>query len=268
MPEPERFWNLRNDLLSVPPRESLENILKDDEKNKVQGEIELKEPLEILDWAFTYVLAHIKGLYTVRDQWVDDLQDRATVAMSAAALNFLLLARHAVLLGYYAEARGILRDCYERTSRAWLFHRDEPPAQQFWENNRKLRQSDVDARIKDLIKEADSEEQGNKIFQFLRKTYSTQSDVVHPNLQSFLVRTPGINSSSDTELRDKVGKDLVIGGVSASQYTRIVLSEVLAQAVEVAAVLLSLARDQDGEWRAEYERLFEATQKEFQASIA
>ena len=262
----DKFWNIRDELLTAEPEVVLQHILEDDEKNYARAQDELSESLKLFDRVLVYIILHLKGLYSVRDDWIKDGQKRSAIGMLVSAFNFLLLARHSLLLGYYAEARGILRDCYERTSRAWLFSHDNTASEQFWNSEKSLYQKDVDKRISDFIRHPEGEGAGSELRNRLRGMYTRQSSFVHPNLQSFSARTVNMDSGSGDDLREKVGMIPALGGLLGEGYGRLVLSAVLAEGIEAVAIFLSLINDEDGEWRAKYEELYALAQNEFKAT--
>jgi hypothetical protein len=198
----------------------------------------------------------IQGLYKVRAEWVDDAKLRGTVAVSVSAFNTLMLARHAVLQGYYPEAQGILRDSYEKVTRAWLFRFDDKSVEIFWGGGR-LNQVDVDKRIANSYDGPIESSADKEIYEMLRQKYKNMSARSHANLGALAWRTPNLDPEKYKEdpitaLGDSVGKDLILGGLLSKDTGRALLSDVTLEAQLALKVLITVAKDQDGYWKEQY----------------
>ncbi len=169
--------------------------------------------------------------------------------MAVSGFNYLLLARLGVVHGYYPEVRSLLRDCYERMSRCMLFKR-EPKVAQSWLNGSKIQQREVDDKLSKSLEGEDPMQA--KVYQQLRGKYYQDSEAVHPNLSSLLMR---LAVDSPEEAADRVGKDVFLGGVMGKHYGRVTLLTVVSSARIAVTVFRNLFEGNLNEFDEEFDDL-------------
>ena len=143
------IWHLADDFTKLPARDVLDNVLRDDRKNSERAESELAADIRLLDDAIVLYVEALQAAYRLTDKWKDNSCNQAATAMLASALNYILLARHGILLGYYPEAHDLLRSCYERISRCYLFFYSKRFANRFLAG-KKIAQCEVDEELSRL----------------------------------------------------------------------------------------------------------------------
>ena len=178
----EKIWHLTDDFNKLPPRDVLKNILRDDRKNYDRAELELGEDIKLMDDAIVLYIESLQAAYRLMGEWKSNDSNRAAIAMMISTLNYVLLARHSIMLGYYPEVRDLLRSCYERISRGYLFFYSKNYANRFLSSGKQIKQSEVDKELSRLEKDPDK---SREVFKSLREYYGFYSDVAHPNLKSF-----------------------------------------------------------------------------------
>jgi hypothetical protein len=225
-------------------------ILGDDKKNYKRAESELSVEVSLLDDALTLYVTSLQGGYRSLDEWKDNVSVKAAVAMANSTLNYLLLARHAVLLGYFAEARNLLRGCHERMTRCYLFYADKNEAQRFF-SGKQIDQKDVDQRLATIWK-------GNDVHGTLREMYRSQSSLVHPNLDSLSARTDGPESE---ELSERVVKYPLFGGLLSSDLGKPILFTVIQSILFALSVIRVIFVETSGDWDKEYAKIKESVDK-------
>lgn len=246
----EKIWHLTDDFNKLPARDVLKNILRDDRKNYDKAESELGEDIKLLDDAIILYIEPLQEAYRRVDEWKSKATVRASIAMVESTLNYILLARHGILLGYYPEARDLLRNCYERTSRCYLFFVDERQAKRFLSGKR-ISQPEVDEKLSKLEKQ----EKVQELYRGLRKYYSFLSEAIHPNLKSFEARYGKPN------LKERVGLEPVFGGLLSSVRGRIVVLRVLQSVLSTLRILGYIVAEQSGAWNKDYERIKSASDR-------
>ena len=230
------LWHTRSDFLTSEAPDVVRGILCDDRRNYARAESELGRELALLDDALALFVTSLQGGYRNRSEWEENASVKAAAAMASSALNYLFLARHAVLLGYFAEARNILRGCHERMTRCYLFYADVNEAQKFLSGKKltgRSEQSYVDSRVAAIL-EADN------AFEALRAMYRSQSSLVHPNLESLSARTAGPESE---ELSERVVKYPIFGGLLSPDLGRLTVCAVVQSTLFALRSLLQNARD-------------------------
>ena len=171
--------------------------------------------------------------------------------MACSALNYLFLARHAILLGYFSEARNLLRGCHERITRCYLFYADPQEAKKFLAGDKlcnKSEQSYVDKTVAAILDKND----GNCVFQKLRTMYRFQSAIVHPNLESLSSRTLG---SKTEQLSERVVNNQVFGGLLAADLGKMYLFSVIQSTLFALSVIRVVFEESSGNWDKEFERI-------------
>jgi hypothetical protein len=237
--------HLTDDFTKLPARDVLKNILRDDRSNFERAESELAEDIKLLDDAIVLYIEALQAAYRLMDKWKDNSPNRAVIAMLTSALNYILLARHGILLGYYPEVRDLLRSCYERISRCYLFFYSKKFANSFLAG-KKIKQYEVDEELSRLEKDPGKE---RDLFISLRQYYGFFSDVAHPNLKSFEVRY------GKKTLGERVGLECILGGfmsVELGHVTVIRILQTVLSALRISGVILP---EESGSWDKEYQRI-------------
>jgi len=150
----EKIWYLTDDFIKLPAGAVLKNILRNDKKNYDRAESELDEDIKVLDDAITLYVESLQAAYRQIDKWKVNDSNRAAIAMMISTLNYILLARHGILLGYYPEVCDLLRSCYERISRCYLFFFDGETARRFLEG-KQIWQNEVNQKLSKLEEDLD-----------------------------------------------------------------------------------------------------------------
>jgi hypothetical protein len=223
----------------------LKNILRDDRNNYERAELELGEDIRLLDDAVTLYMGSLQAAYRLVDKWESNVSNRAAMAMLVSTLNYVLLARHGILLGYYPEVQDLLRSCYERISRCYLFFHSEKFSSKFL-SGKQVKQVKVDEELSKLEKGKDKR---GALFEGLRKYYGFMSDVAHPNLKSFAARY------GDKDLGERVGLEYVFGGLMGSKLGHVVIIRILQTVLSALRILGVIVHDESGGWDAEYQKI-------------
>jgi len=138
----DKIWHISSGFVKFKPQDVLKSILNDDKANNDKAQSELGKEIELLDTAIALYIELLQAAYRRIDEWKNVASFRAAIAMAGSALNYILLARHGILLGYYPEARDLLRGCYERITCCSVFFVDEKEARRFL-SGEKISPSDV-----------------------------------------------------------------------------------------------------------------------------
>jgi len=241
------IWYLTDDFDKLPARDVLKNILSADRANYDKAESELGEDIELLDNAIVLYIEALQAAYRLMDKWKDNKCNQAAIAMIISTLNYILLARHSVLLGYYPEVRDLLRSCHERISRCYLFFHSEKFANEFL-CGKEITQSVVDKELSSLETEPGSRK---LLLQDLRQYYEFLSDTAHPNLKSFDARYGGEG------LGQRVGLQYVFGGLMSSELGHVAIIRVLQTTLSALRILGVISHDESGGWDKEYKQVCE-----------
>lgn len=233
------YWHI-TDPVGKKPAEILKGLLDDDSRNYQKAGAILKTEISLLDEALALYIEVLLAAYKQHNEWKDNAPIRASLAMAQSALNYFLLARHGVLLGYYPEVRSLLRDSHERVSRCELFRWKPEFAQKFLKG-RQIKQEEVDVALASIFEE----EQEAEVHQNLRQLYKDASQKVHPNLESFEARDLG-KHGSDKDLGEDVGKEYNLGGMMGGDYAAIEVMHVVAVVASGLTVLIHLVREESG----------------------
>jgi len=239
------IWHLTDDFKKLPARDILKNILIDDRKNYDRAESELSEDIELLDDAIVLYVESLQAAYGLVDKWKSNVSNRAAIAMSTSTLNYVLLARHGILLGYYPEVRDLLRSCYERISRCYLFFYSNRFANSFL-SGKKIKQHEVDEELSRLEKDPDKRKE---LFTGLRQYYGFFSDVAHPNLRSFEARY------GEKDLGERVGLEYPFGGLMSAELGHVVVIRILQTVLSALRILGVILPEESGSWDKEYQKI-------------
>ena len=239
------IWHLADDFTKLPARDTLKNILTDDRKNSERAESELAEDIKLLDDAIVLYMEALRAAYRLVDEWKDNSSNRAAIAMLTSTLNYILLARHGILLGYYPEVRDLLRGCYERISRCYLFFYSEKLASSFL-TGKKIKQYEVDKELSRLEKDSGKEK---RLPTDLRQYYGFFSDVAHPNLKSFEARC------GKRALGERVGLEYLLGGVMSVELGHVTVIRILQTVLSALRILGVILPEESGGWDKEYQEI-------------
>ena len=239
------MWHLTDDLCRLPARDVLRNILKDDRRNYERAESELAQDIRLLDDAMVLYVEALQAAYRLTDKWKDNSCNRAATAMLTSTLSYVLLARHGILLGYYPEVCDLLRSCYERISRCYLFFHSKRFADSFLAG-RRIEQHKVDKELSRFEHEPGRQEE---LRASLREYYAFLSDVAHPNLGSFEGR------HGKQALGERVGLEYLIGGVISNELGHATVIRVLQTVLSALKILAVVLPEQSGRWEREYKRI-------------
>ncbi len=241
----EEVWYLTDDFNKLPAKYVLKNIIKDDKGNFDRAESELAEDIGLLDDAIVLYIEALQVAYRFMDKWKDNKSTQAAIAMLVSTLNYILLARHSVLLGYYPEVRDLLRSCYERISRCYLFFHDGEFASIFLSDGQ-INQSTVDKELSEMEQDISKRDEVHKS---LREYYKFMSDVAHPNLKSFKARYGSEN------LGERVGLQYVFGGFMSEKHGHVSIIRVLQTVLSALKILGIIIHDESGSWDKEYQQI-------------
>lgn len=189
------------------------------------------------------------------DDWKSRLNLRAAMAMAGSALNYILLARHSILLGYYPEARDLLRGCHERITRCYLFHVDNEATKRFF-SGKQILQKEVDDRLAELF---EHDENKKDIYDRLRKSYKSSSAVIHPNLKSLRLRT--LPPEEGANFKECVGIHTTLGGVTASNFGETVILSIISTVLFALKVIGAVVVEGTGKWKDDFSRIEEEANK-------
>jgi len=239
------IWHLTDGFNKLPATDALNSILRDDRKNYDRAESELSEDIELLSKAIVLYIESIQAAYNIIDKWKDNDSNRAAIAMLVSNLNYILLARHGILLGYYPEAQDLLRSCYERISRCYLFFHSKKFANRFL-SGKQIKASEVDVELSKLEKDPDKREE---LFISLRKYYGFMSDVAHPNLKSFQARY------GEKDLGERVGLQYLFGGIMATRYGHTTIIRLIQTVLSALRILGIILPEESGRWDEKYQQI-------------
>ena len=239
------IWHLTDGFNKLPAREVLKGILRDDKRNNERAEAELIEDIKLLDDAITLYIESLQTAYTYIDKWKGNISNRAAIAMIISTLNYILLARHSVLLGYYPEVRDLLRSCHERISSCYVFFNDDKFARRFI-SGEKIWPSKIREELSRVEEDA---EKSKELRKGLDKYYSILSEVVHPNLKSFEARY------GEKDLSERVGLECLFGGLMSDKHGHVAIIRVLQTVLSALRILGVIIHDESGSWDREYQQI-------------
>ncbi len=241
----EEIWHLTDDFGKLPAKDVLKNILRDDRGNYEKAESELGEDIKLLDNAITLYIESLQAAYRLIDKWKGNDSNRAAIAMMVSTLNYILLARHGILMGYYPEVRDLLRSCFERISSCYLFFHDGEYARRFLIGE-KIWPREIREELSKLEQDPDKSKELRKS---LGKYYDILSEGVHPNLKSFQARY------GEKDLGKRVGLECVFGGIMSVKRGHVTVIRVLQTVLSALKILGVILREESGNWDKEYKQI-------------
>ncbi len=239
------IWYLTDDFKKLPAKTVLQRIFKDDRKNYEKAEAILIEDIKLLDDAITLYIESIQAAYVYTDKWKDNVSTRASIAMIISTLNYIFLARHSVLLGYYPEARDLLRSCHERISCCYVFFNDDKFARRFLAD-KQIRPAEI---RKELSKTEKDKDKRRELLKDLNKYYGFLSVGVHPNLKSFEARY------GKRDLSKKVGLQFLFGGFMSDKHGHVSIIRVLQTVLSALRIIGIIIHDESGSWDKKYQEI-------------
>ncbi len=237
------IWHLTDDLNKLPAKDVLNNLLRDDRRNYDKAESELSEDIELLNKAIVLYIESIQAAYNQIDKWGGNISNRAAIAMVVSILNYVLLARHGILLGYYPEVRDLIRSCFERTLSCYLFFHDGEYARRFL-SGKKIWQGEI---RKELSRLEEDTEKSNELHKSLNEYYNFLSEVVHPNLKSFEARYGKDN------LGERVGLQYLVGGIMSTEYGHVTILRIIQTVLSALRILGIILPNES--WDKEYQQI-------------
>ncbi|MCH7786644.1 MAG: hypothetical protein IIC22_03940, partial [Chloroflexi bacterium] len=219
--------------------------------NYVQATSEFSKELAFVDKGLSLFIEQIQRARQDKRKLEQSPSLQAARAMAISLLNYLLAARHLILLGYFPEVRSLKRDCHERLTRCLLFARDEKEARRFL-GGKEIKQQNVDKKLAPYFKS--DEELVDSIHSQLRAQYALQSNNVHPKLASLGLRLLP-PASSPEELSSRIGKDATIGGFLSEDLGRALIVSFLGLVLQSISATTWFVREETGELEIDYKKL-------------
>lgn len=254
------FWHL-DDLLDGDPEDKVQRIIEEDHENESQALRSLGPWFEIYDACLELFISVFKDVYSpsVKEGWMEDEQKRTVVALLVAVANYFFLLRHSLAMGYYPESHGLIRDVYERTSRALLFFHSRDWSEKFL-NGQRIKQVQVDKALASIYGRHEVEGDAEEVLNSFRKYYRLRSGYSHANLEGLGWRTPGLDPEQLDkdrlgELRRRVGRDILIGGINGAQIGKTVMIDAAYQLLDAISVLRMVLNEHSGELAKRYQNL-------------
>jgi len=241
----DEIWHLTDDFGKLPARDVLRNILRDDRRNYCRAELELGKDIQLLDDAVILYVESLQAAYRLVNEWKGNNSNRAAIAMLTATLNYALFARHGILLGYYPEVRDLLRSCYERISRCYVFFYSNKFANRFL-SDKQIKQCEVDKELSRLEKDSDKQKE---LLRSFRQYYAFLSDVAHPNLKSFEARY------GEKDLGERVGLEYVFGGLMSAKLGHVTVIRILQTVLSALRILGVILPEESGGWGKKYQEI-------------
>lgn len=243
MTDEVEIWHLSSDFGNLSSEDVLRNIIRDDRANYEKAESELNQYIELLDDSIALYIEPLQAAQRKVEEWKNDTSLRASMAMANSVLDYLLLARHSILLGYLSEVQGLLRGCHERITRCLLFAKDEDMAREFL-SGAEIWQRDVNSRLENVLEP--------ELVDNLRDRYRSVSRFVHPNLESFEFRTAYIE---DIDLESRVGIYHRYGGLMSVFWGKAAIAQVVGLVLFVSNFLNGVVIEGTGKWGDDYEQI-------------
>ncbi len=252
-----KYWSGATEFTNADAKRLLTDMLNYDNDNREKISVECQEALNLLDKAIALFILVIQRLYENRSRWGSSSNSTAAVAMANSTLNYHLLARHTIVLGYPSETEPLFRACFERMTRCAAFQLDEEMADRFWSGKR-INQGE----IRDVLSKhfEDKAEGTNAIAQEVMKdTYRRHSEVSHPNLKTLQFRTLN-TSNNDTEIQ--IGMDSSYGSEPSNTLKLMAISHSITHVTFSLFMLEILSKAILGSWGNVLERRIQSLLRE------
>jgi len=203
------YWHGKDKFVKENTTELLNTIVRSDNSISRNLSFRAQRDLKALDESLAFFIELIQLIYKNREEWKGNSQIRASVAMVNATLNYFFLARHAVILGYAAEAQMLYRGCFERMTRAVVFQVDERITNRFWKGDQ-ISQSEVNNKVSRYLESKNDRALFKEIYESYKETWTILSELSHPNLETIKFRILTLKGRSVDE---SLGIDVGLGGM-------------------------------------------------------
>ncbi len=242
MSEEKGICNVGKSFIESSPREVLEQILSDDRLNYDDASKKFSHYIKVLDNGIILFIVLLQEAHRHPDDWKNNVSLKAAIMMASAALNYILLERHGILMGYYPETRDLSRSCYERMTRCLAFSLDANLAKKFTSGGI-IWQKDVDKILTKYLAKA-NKHQDNTLKE-LRANYKFKSGLVHPNVSSMEART---GTFREDMFKDGEIIPCWLGGMMSDAVFKPLISSILEDVVFALMVLRLVIKDTSGHW--------------------
>jgi len=204
------YWHAKGKFEKERPLDIIATIIRGDNHNGLSVSPRAEKLLRSLDASVALFIELLQIAYKERSDWQYNLQFKAGIAMANATLNYMFIARHAVILGYGAEAQMLYRGCFERMTRAIVFQIDKSLTNQFWQG-KQINQSEVNDKISRYLESKNEEDTFKQIYQSYKQNWRMLSELSHPNLVTIMPRILSVEGRLPEE---SLGIDIGLGGMS------------------------------------------------------
>jgi hypothetical protein len=246
------FWHMKHDFLNTSPRDIVRGIIEDDKNNYARAKAEFSEEIKLLDDALALFVMSLQGGYRIQTAWENNISVKASVVMANAMLNQLFLARHAVMLGYFAECHDLLRSFHERVNCCAVFFNDEDEAKHFFDGA-EIWPRDVRKKLSSFLAEGNDVKR-DEILKILKDSYNRESKIVHPNLESLRDRTGGPKTE---DLKDRVVKYPFWGGMLSYDLGKPIIFIIIQATLLALKIIGVIFEENSGVWKKEFSRIKE-----------
>jgi hypothetical protein len=220
------YWHLKGKFEKERPLDIIATIIRSDNHNGLSISPRAEKLLRSLDASVAFFIELLQIAYKERGNWQHNLQIKAGITMVNATLNYMFIARHAVVLGYGAEAQMLYRGCFERMTRAIVFQIDERLTNQFW-NGRQINQSEINDKVSRYLEDKNEKGTFKQIYQSYKQNWRMLSELSHPNLVTIMSRNLSIEGRS---LDESMGIDIGLGGMT----NEIIISGIIGLMIHVS----------------------------------
>jgi len=244
-----QLWHGSNAFIGKDPKKILETILNNDECNRTEIPVKFRNSLKSHDNALTLFIQVIQKLYEDEDRWRSNINTTAAVAMANAALNYHLLARHAIIHGYSSEAFPLFRASFERMTRCIVFQLNQDMAERFWAG-KEIKQGEIRDFISKFF-EKKTEGSYKLARECANNLYKHLSEVSHPNIKTLSFRTLNVQ---DKGRERNTGIDFSYGGELSDSFASMGIEIAIVYVVFSLFVLEMLGHEILSTWSAVLER--------------
>jgi hypothetical protein len=192
------------------PFDLLATIIRSDNYQVMHLSFRAESLLKSLDASIAFYIELLQVAYKNRINWQGDPQIKAGIAMANTTLNHLLIARHAVILGYGAEAQMLYRGCFERMTSAVVFQIDAKLAKLFW-SGKQINQFEINDAISLYLESKHEKGTFKQIYESYKQNWKMLSELSHPNLETVMFRILSIEGRS---IDESIGIDIGLGGMT------------------------------------------------------
>ncbi|MFC2070444.1 hypothetical protein ACFLTB_04655 [Chloroflexota bacterium] len=245
------YWHGEGKFEKAKPSELLATIIRSDNYHVKHLSSRAERLLKSLDESIAFFIELLQVAYKNRANWQESPQIKASVAMANGTLNYLFIARHAVILGYGHEAQMLYRGCFERMTRAIVFQTDERVVKRFW-NGKQINQSEINNKISRYLEKKNEKGMFSEIYQSYKQNWKILSELSHPNLGTVAFRILSLEGRSPEK---SLGIDIELGGMSNES----VISGIIALMMHISfslSLMKILVSEYLGKWNNKLERKY------------